>query len=527
MSNSGLQLNIAVQSAAKAGAELFNTKILVVGEMLDAGTATSGALVEDITSKTDANTQFGGSSPLYQAVDLALSIFNPGGFNRFGGDYRAKLNAIGYKIASGTAGVKKIALTGTAVAGKIKVYVASEYKEIEIATTAGEAKADIATKISTALDAIPNQPFTPSVSGDDVVLTASMKGTWFNKCPIVITENTSGLTATVSTTTAGVGVIDISALFTTIATKKFDYIVFDGSLMTEDLANSLKTRFTRLGERNLTGIYFGAITDSVADYVSFVDTYKTHGEFINFIPLREIDATNPKTPALGILQATRFATLLAVKVTEKGSLEGVPNSSATNNRGNPSYRAVSMSDNILLYHKPLRNECLFTESEVLQIKAVGGIIIENNDNNTNAIYGLCKNAYTVTTQGETPVMQDTANGDTIAFITGYIWSKVKPRFQGKTLTSGSVVAGTQQDNVESVIQVLLEQWDNLATSDLDTGIVMGLLPNDPVSRGIFEEQLRGTNGVKANFASGTIEANLDLIIISALKAVFMNIHYNK
>lgn len=525
MSSTGFQTNISVQSASQAGVELLNPKILVIGEMLDTGTATAGALVEDVVSKTDAKTQFGASSPLYQAINLALSIFNPNGISRFSGDYRAKLNVIGYKIASGTVGVKKIALTGTAVAGKIKVYVGSEYKTIEIATTAGEAKADIATKISDALNAISNQPFTASVVSDDVILTASMKGIWFNKCPVVVVENTSELTATVSTTTAGVGAIDISALFTTIASKKFDYIVFDGSLMTADLANSLKTRFNTIANKNLTGIYVGAMTDSVADYVTFMNDYKSYGEFLNFIPLKEVNSTNPKTPALNILEATSFAVQACLKEVPNAILEGVPNSNVTNSRGNPSYRTVAMSDNILLYHKPLREECLFTDAEVLQIKAVGGIIIENNNNNTNAVYGLCKNAYTLTSQGETPIMQDTSNGDTMAFVSGYIFEKAYSQFQGKSITRGNVVAGTQQVNEESVVAFLLQQWDILADSDPETGIIYGLLPQNQVLRSEFEDALR--EGITVNYSSGSIVANLGLIINSALKTLQLNIFYNK
>jgi hypothetical protein len=519
MSYTGFNTTVNTQDLTQNTLDLLNPKVLIIGEKLSSGTATSGALVENITSKIDANTQFGGSSPIYQAIDLALSLINPNGISRFQGSYKTKISAIGYNI-TGTAGVYKIAPTGTAVAGKIKLRAGSEYKNtIEITTTAGEALSSVSGKIIAGLNVIANFPATASLSTDDTLITASMAGVWFNDFKIEVIENTSGLTLTISQTVVGVGAADVSTLLATIETNKFDLIVWGlkESTITSDIKTAIETRISTLNNRDLSGIMIIPAIDTKANLLTLIDGYKSKEGFAIICQKATYQTELP------IECATRYAIQRSLKNTQDCKISDyVPNSEATNGLGSPSYNASAMSDNILLNHSILRNN--FSVTELLELKDAGAIVIENNDSKTAAIYGCDLTTYSLTTLGETAIMRDVGNWNTINFVSGYIFANAKADFVGKTITNGNAVAGSQQIDAYAIKQALVKYYDTLTSKD-DDNIIFALISNNAEDKNNFINEI--DRSLQLNLTNGQFSVNDLSRIVSPLKKGIINAVYRK
>ena len=124
--------------------------ILVIGQKIG-GTATAGALVEDIISKEQAATSFGQGSMVYKALaaildKCSISLVQP------------KIAAISLADAGGaTAASATLTFTGTATkAGKIVIYIDSIQRKYELDVAVGDLAADIASSFATKINAVTN-----------------------------------------------------------------------------------------------------------------------------------------------------------------------------------------------------------------------------------------------------------------------------------------------------------------------------------------------------------------------------------
>lgn len=517
MSVTGFQAKIQSSVQSIPTFSILNPKILVLGEKTTAGSATSEVLVENITSKTDAKALFGVKSPLYQGINLMLSIIKPNGISRFTGDYKTSISAIPYSI-TGTAGVKKIALTGTNVNGSITLFVSSEYKyKITVETLATESKADIATKIVNAINTFSDIPVVASVSADDVLLTASVAGTWFNSCPVEILSNTSDLTLTLSQTVVGAGDLTLTNLLTTIATKKFDLIYIPKNLITNDIKEAIVNRINILDNKDYAGIVISTAVDTKANLLTLANSYKTD------IGFAFIAQKTGYTIELPIESACRYMVQRLLKETQDtNNLTYVPSVESTNGRGTPSYKPTAMSDNILLYHPLLRNS--FTNDELIELKDAGFIVMENNDNNSAVIYGCDLTTYSETLEGDAAIMRDVANWETLIGANAMFLDRGKT-FVGKVITTGTPVPNTQQINLSNIASSFIALYDTLTDKDDVLGIAYGWFTNDPVARQEFIDTLNRT--ISLNRFSGTVSFDMINTIVSPLKQILMNAIYKK
>lgn len=517
MSTTGYSSTVQNTTSSLNAESFLNPKILLLGEKTSLGTATSGKLVENIVSKTNAKTLFGTRSPLYQGLDMVLSIINPNGISRFAGDYKVIVNAIPYSI-TGNVGVKKIALTGTPINGKVELYVSSQYKyTISITTTSTDTLSQIATKIADALNAFADIPVIASVVDNDVIITAYTAGTWFNECNIEILTNTSALTFTITQTTAGTGDLDLSTFTEEIKDKKFDFIYIPSHLITTQIKEFIANRINILNNIDYAGQVISSKIDTVANLKIFRQNFKTDIGF-EFIPQK----TNYNIE-LPIETISRYMIERANKNTQDaGITDYVPHAEITGGRGNPSYRTTAMSDNILLRCPVLRNN--FTKEELLELKNEGFILIENNDNNTAVVYGSDLTTYSETLEGNVALMRDVANWDTMTAISSSLLTTAM-QFDGKAITTGAPEPNTQQISIGDIANVIRAWFLKMSSKDEVTGITYGLIPKDPSVFKAFNETLERT--LKLNVTSGQISFDVICAIITPLKEMLINVNYKK
>lgn len=205
-------------------------RTLIVGQKTSSGTATAGAMYS-IRSAEEAAVYFGRKSQLYRACKRFLQSYPTG-----------VLRAVGIADnGSGTAAVFTVTIGGPATAdGTLTLYLAGQ--RLQLAVTSGDADEDIADALNTAIGLMPEIPFTATVSGAVVTLTAVHKGLVGN---VAIRKNhrgveagealPAGVTCAISQTTQGATQPTVTSAFTNIGDEPFRYIIFpwtDGTSLT-------------------------------------------------------------------------------------------------------------------------------------------------------------------------------------------------------------------------------------------------------------------------------------------------------
>lgn len=196
-------------SRAQRGLAAQPQKILLVGQMLATGAATSGVAVR-VRTAAEAIALFGRGSMLarmfaaFKRVNDTLETWA-----------LPLTDLVGGAKATGT-----IVYSGSpTAAGSHILYVAGVRLSVPI--TSGQATTAIATAVSAAVNAAPDLPVVASVVGSTVTLTAQHKGLAGNDIDVRVNYYDSeftpaGLTPTITAMSGGTGNPDVSAVLTGI-----------------------------------------------------------------------------------------------------------------------------------------------------------------------------------------------------------------------------------------------------------------------------------------------------------------------
>lgn len=228
-------VSFAVRLGVGAGANaLAGLKVMLVGMMLSAGTATANIPVE-VGDATDANAKFGARSRLAGMV-RAFRMIAP----------RARLYACPVADPAGTAATAVLTFSGPATAaGVVRLRIAGQLvREVQIPSGATAAQA--AALVAAAVAEMSDLPATGAVGGGGsehiYTLTASNTGAQGNQNRVVFEVTATGITISLNgasaatsgkgyfgsgTSTAGVGNPTISTALTAISGARYDRIGVD------------------------------------------------------------------------------------------------------------------------------------------------------------------------------------------------------------------------------------------------------------------------------------------------------------
>lgn len=279
---------------ASHGLPQTNDKVVLLGQMTSAGTATAGVL-KQITSSEDAATAFGRGSILARMAAAALAA-NP---------YMAALYALpladhGSGVAA-TGSIEVAAASGQA-AGTLKLSIAGVLVRVPILATDDDE--DIAAAIIAAIALQPDLPVSAAVNGVDaaqVDLTALNDGTLGNSIS-VSAEDYDGVTLTITAMASGATNPDIQTALDAIFPADVTLIVSAWSDATslDDLAEHLDSRSDGIEQRPAFGV---AMFDGT---VSAATTLAT-GRNAKRLTLAHIEATPSWEPEV----AAAYAAIIA------------------------------------------------------------------------------------------------------------------------------------------------------------------------------------------------------------------------
>lgn len=226
---------------ARTGLPVFQQRIVLVGIMLAAGTATALQPVE-VLRPEDAQTLFGRGSQL-AAMVAACRLNDP---------YQTIVCVPQDEDPAGVAATGSIQFGGAVTqAGTFHAYI--DGQAVEIAVASAEASADTATNFAAAVNALPDLPVTAAVDGVDdtqVNLTCRWKGTSGNDIDVAYNlyrdeELPTGLTATITAMNAGTNDPDV----TTALDALEDLVHYQGFAIGSSEATNLTALKTELETR--------------------------------------------------------------------------------------------------------------------------------------------------------------------------------------------------------------------------------------------------------------------------------------
>lgn len=434
-------------------------KVLIVGQMLAAGSATSGELQSDLaTTGAPEDVLFGRSSQIAAMIRAFRKI------NQF-----VQVDAIGLDDAGGgVPRVVAITIVGTATeAGTLVVVAGSEtLHRYEVAVASGDDPTAIAVKIVAAVNADTTCPFTASNVAGVVSLTADNDGTVANDLGVETSGSIAGVTGmAVSETTPGAtdptltGILDV-------ATDRYQGVVWPYAATTV-LTTYLDARWNPAN----------AILDGVG-FVTVNDTYANHFTVLGSLNFETLvyfcDKSESETNYLGPAQnepsyskSAMFAAIRALRLTTDAPIARYLTSSASLDQfggtalASLPYFNTPMPD--LPTIKPGRG---WTQAEIAALDAAGGSVMGVNSGGTGALIGEVKTTYKTDPASNDDVTFGFLNYvDTASNVREYFFNNLKARFAQARLTAGAVSRGRDMAN-GTVIRAYLEKlYQDLAGAD--------------------------------------------------------------
>lgn len=437
-----------------ADREVSNTaqKVLIVGQMVAAGSATSGVLQTNISSSgAPENALFGINSQI-AAIIRAFKAINP----------IVQIDAIGLDDASGTPRAVTITIVGTATAaGTLIVVAGSEtLHRYEVAVAITDTETDVAAAIVVLVNADTKCPFTAANVAGVVTLTADNDGTVANALGVETSGSIAGITGMAVVETVPGATDPTLTSILDVATERYQGVVWPYGEATQ-----LDTLLTYLDARfNPTN----AILDGVG-FVTNVDSHTnllTDGNAENSPSLvlfgdKLESETNYKGPAQNepsYSKSAMFAAIRSLRLTQDASVARYITSNASLDQfGGPAHASLPYFNTPIPQMSTIAAGRGFTALEIEQLLTAGVSVIGVNATGTSALVGEVVTTYKTDAAANADITFKFLNYvDTSSNIREYFFNNYKARFAQSRLTEGSVSRGRDMAN-KTIIQAYTEQ----------------------------------------------------------------------
>ncbi len=444
-----LPANVAVPNASQ--------QVLFVGQKTSAGSAASGALVQNILDDNSWDGLFGDRSQLAGMIRDARKINKVTQFDAIA------LDDNGATFATGT-----LTITGSATeAGVLEVVVGSAKNHTyKVAVADTDSATDIAAAIVAAVTADTKAPVTAANVSGVVTFTAANAGTIGNG----ITLKTTGTIAGVGFTIVGMagGATDpvLTSVLDVVGTKRYQTIAWPWADI-DVVKDFLDARFN-VNNRIQDGIAVTAQTDTLGNLLS------TLGALNSASIIYMCDKTTSTDTQKGAAQvelpyskAAQVSAVRSLRLTDGVDISDIVISAngSLDAFGGPAL-ASKPYFNTNMAQLPLYDIGLgFNETEAEQLGEAGGSIIGNNSANNGVVLGEIFTTYKTDIAGNPDISFHFANYvDTSVNIREYFWNNLKKRFAQSRLTEGDVQAGRDMANDTVISAFLNGKYSDLSKS---------------------------------------------------------------
>lgn len=449
---------------ANADREVSNTaqKVLIVGQKVAAGSATTGVLQSNLSSSGAPEDALFGINSQVAGCIRAFRLINK----------TVQLDVIGLDDASGTPRLVIVTFAGTSTeAGTIVIVVGSEtLHRFEIPIPSGTAHTAIPAIALAIINADTKCPFTAADGTSGVLnLTADNDGTIANDLGVETSGTVAGITGmAVTETTPGATDPTLTTVLS-VATERYQAVVwpYGSATAIDTLLLFLDPRFNP--------------TNAILDGVGFVSNVDTHtnlladGNAENSASLVIFgDKLETETNYLGPAQnepsyskSAMFAAIRSLRLTQDASIAQYLTSSATLDQfGGPALASLPYFNTPIPQMPGISAGRGFTGAEIETLQTAGVSVIGVNATGTSALVGEVVTTFDTDTASNPDITFTFLNYvDTSSQVREYFFNNYKSRFAQSRLTEGNVSRGRDMAN-PTIIRAYTEQlYGDLAGPD--------------------------------------------------------------
>lgn len=446
-------------SIANSDQDVQNTaqRVLLVGQKTSAGSATAGALVENIAStEAPENGLFGIDSQMAEMVRSVKRVAP-----------QIRVDA----ISLADTGVNRVLdLTVTAVpteTGSFTVTAGSEVQQkFTISVTSGDTVAVVASGIAEAVNNDLEGPFNAGNAAGVVTLTAVNAGTVANDLGVEVVNELGGITFTLSESTPGSTDPTLTAVLD-VATERYQGIVWPYADDTSVLRTFLDARVNPTNEV-LDGVGFTSAVDTHADHLTALGSLNTE------TLVRFCDETQSESLYLGPAQnepsyskSAMFAAIRAARLTPDINVSQFLTSSASlDNFGGVALASLPYFNTILPNLPTIKQGRGWTAIEIEQLFDAGGSVMGVNSGGDTALAGEVVTTYLTDAASNPDVTFTFLNYvDTASNIREYFFNNFKSRFGQSRLTTGAVSRGRDMANADTIRAFAEKLYQDLGGAD--------------------------------------------------------------
>lgn len=421
-------------------------KILIVGQMLS-GTATAGALVENITNGGAEDALFGATS-MIAALVRANKVRNQ----------QVQIDAI--PLADNGSGVDATGsfdISGTATeAGTLTVIAGSEKNhKYSIAVADTDTATTIGDAIEAAITADTNSPLTAVNTAGTVDVTAANAGTYGNSIPLEIRGEVAGVTTGVTGMASGATDPVLTTVFDVIGENRYQAIVWPYPSDTTVVRGLLDPRFNADG-KVLDGVAFTAINDSAANLSVLGAALNSQSlVIIGGKQETETNYSGGDIVEIPMVKASAFAGYRALRLDVDGFSVAdlvITANGPLDSFGGPALASKPYFNTPFADLFPIKAGRGFDDSEVEDLKDDGVSVLGNNIAANGVISGEMMTTYKTDVAGNPDVTFTFLNYvDTASQAREYFYNNYRKRFAQSRLTEGDILKGRDMAN-EQVIR---------------------------------------------------------------------------
>ena len=441
-------------------------KILIVGQMLAAGSATSGALTQAIGNASEEDALFGQRSHLAGMIRAAKKVLARGGANQ------PQMDAIPIDDDGGaTEGTGVLTITGPATASGSIIFAVGSGENHEF--TIDIADTDTATAIGddlvTAITADADAPFTAANVAGVVTITAANGGTLCNTWTLKVSGSAAGVAVAITAWTGGATAPTVTGIFDVVGSTRYQTVVYPDSWDLDEVQTFLDDRF------NADNIVLdGAAVVSVSGTLSAVKALAlpVNSQSVVMVGLRTVSVADIKGNAivempdvvsaqLGAIRAMRLtegALLSQINIVTGGPLDAF---------GGPAIASLPYHNTSLADIALPNSAQTWTEVEQADLEDSGVAVIGIN----RALNGMILSTQTTTYLTDGAGNPDTSykflnTVDTVSVIRETYFENLKSQYAQFRLTDGALIAGRSMANAASIKAFLGIVYNSLSQEAL-------------------------------------------------------------
>lgn len=442
-------------------AENTAQKILFVGQQLPAGSATAGALVENIANGGAEDALFGAKSMLAYLI-RANKVRNQ----------QAQVDAIPLDDDGGaTQATGEMAVTGTATeAGTLTIIAGSERNlKYSVAVADGDTATEVGDAIEAAINGDSNALVTAANTTGTVAMTANQGGTFGNSIPLEIRGEVAGISTTVTGMSGGATDPTLTSVFDVVSDKRYQAIVWGYPNDTAELTSFLDPRFNADGVV-LDGVGFTALNDSLANLQTLADALNSESLVIfGGKAETETNYAGGDIVEVPLVKAAVFAGYRGLRLDTDGFNIAdlvIATNGPLDSFGGPALASKPYFNTPLAELFPIKTGRGFDDSNVEDLFDSGVSVLGNNIAANGVIFGEVVTTYKTDAAGNEDITFKFLNYvDTASQAREYFFNNYRKRFAQSRLTEGDIIKGRDMANEQVVRSYSKRLYQDLSGVD--------------------------------------------------------------